>query len=106
MYFLKTGSPEHTKVETMIFEPLMVITGIVQPLATIPSISKLYFTHSHPCFRSIIRDLVHLCLSPVYCGSRTDCSIGKPAIYAGNIIGLVMNLLTANGILMNAGWTY
>ncbi len=25
----------------------------------------------------------------------------KPAIYAGNIIGLVMNLLMVNGILMN-----
>jgi MtN3 and saliva related transmembrane protein len=30
----------------------------------------------------------------------------KPAIYVGNIIGLVMNLLMVNGILMNAGWTY
>jgi hypothetical protein len=26
----------------------------------------------------------------------------KPAIYAGNIVGLVMNLLMVNGILMNA----
>jgi hypothetical protein len=24
----------------------------------------------------------------------------------GNIIGLVMNWLMVNGILMNAGWTY
>jgi hypothetical protein len=30
----------------------------------------------------------------------------KPAIYVGNIIGLVMNVLMVNGILMNAGWTY
>jgi hypothetical protein len=30
----------------------------------------------------------------------------KPAIYVGNIIGLVMNLLMVNGILMRAGWTY
>jgi hypothetical protein len=28
------------------FEPLMVITVMVTPLATLPSISKLYFTHS------------------------------------------------------------
>ncbi len=27
------------------------------------------------------------------------------AIYVGNIIGLTMNLLMVNGILMNAGWT-
>jgi hypothetical protein len=45
MYFLKTGSPAHLRWLRFL-EPLMVITGIVQPLATIPSISKLYFTHS------------------------------------------------------------
>ncbi len=45
MYFLKTGSPAYLRW-LKVFEPLMVITGIVQPLATIPSISKLYFTHS------------------------------------------------------------
>jgi hypothetical protein len=30
----------------------------------------------------------------------------KAAIYARNIIGLVMNLLMVNGILMHAGWIY
>jgi hypothetical protein len=30
----------------------------------------------------------------------------KPTIYISNIIGLVMNLLMVNGILMHAGWTY
>ena len=45
MYCLKTRSPEYLRwLED--FEPLMVITGIVQPLATIPSITKSYFTHS------------------------------------------------------------
>jgi hypothetical protein len=45
MYLLKTGPPAHLRM-LRVFEPLMVITGIVTPLATIPSISKLYFTHS------------------------------------------------------------
>jgi MtN3 and saliva related transmembrane protein len=45
MYFLKAGSPTYLRW-LRIFEPLMIITGIVQPLATIPSISKLYFTHT------------------------------------------------------------
>ena len=49
MYFLKTGSPAHLRW-LRIFEPLMVITGIVQPLATLTSITKLYFTHSHHAF--------------------------------------------------------
>jgi hypothetical protein len=43
MYFLKTGSLAHLR-GLRVFEPLMVITGVVQPLATLPSISKLYFT--------------------------------------------------------------
>jgi hypothetical protein len=41
MYFLKTGSPAHLRW-LKVFEPLMMITGIVQPLATLPSITKLY----------------------------------------------------------------
>lgn len=38
-------SPEKHMRWLRVFEPLMVITGIVTPLATLPSISKLYFTH-------------------------------------------------------------
>jgi hypothetical protein len=45
MYFLKAGSPTYLRW-LRIFEPLMNVTGIVQPLATIPSISKLNFTHT------------------------------------------------------------
>ena len=30
----------------------------------------------------------------------------KPAIYVDNVIGLMMNWLMVNGILMSAGWTY
>ena len=38
-------SPERHMRWLKVFEPA-VITGIVQPLAAIPSISKLYFTHT------------------------------------------------------------
>lgn len=104
MHFLKADSPVHLRL-LRVFEPLMVITGIVQPLATIPSISKLYLTHSqHASGQSLttwsIFALATL-LWVVY-GLLNQ----KPAIYAGNIIGLAMNLLMVNGILMNAGWTY
>jgi hypothetical protein len=40
MYLLKTGSPIHLRM-LRVFEPLMVITAMVTPLATIPPISKL-----------------------------------------------------------------
>ena len=45
MYFLNPGSSAHLRWPR-VFEPLMVVTGIVQPLATLPSIPKLYFTHT------------------------------------------------------------
>jgi hypothetical protein len=60
MYFLKTGSLAHLQW-LQIFEPLMVITGIVQPLATIPSIFQVVFHAQPTCFRSIIDNLVRLC---------------------------------------------
>ena len=104
MYFLKTGSPAYLRW-LRVFEPLMVVTGIVQPLATLPSITKLYFTHSqHASGQSLttwtIFALANL-LWLIY-----GLLNRKPAIYVGNIIGLVMNLLMVNGILTNAGWTY
>jgi hypothetical protein len=44
-YLLKIGSPVRLRA-LKVFEPLMLITGIGTPFATIPSITKLYFTHT------------------------------------------------------------
>jgi MtN3 and saliva related transmembrane protein len=104
MYFLKTDSRTYLRA-LRVFEPLMVITGIVQPLATLPSISKLYFTHSqHASGQSLTTWTIFAIASLLWViyGMLNR----KPAIYAGNIIGLGMNLLMVNGILMHAGWTY
>jgi uncharacterized protein with PQ loop repeat len=84
MYFLKTGSPAHLRW-LRAFEPLMVVTGIVTPLATLPSISKLYFTHSqHASGQSMtiwsIFSLASLLWVTYGLLNR------KPAIYAGNIL--------------------
>jgi MtN3 and saliva related transmembrane protein len=104
VYLLKTGSPTHLRA-LRLFEPLMVATGIVTPLATIPSITKLYLTHSqHAAGQSLIT-------WSFYAGASLLWLIygllnRKPAIYVGNLISLVMNLLMVNGILMNVGWTY
>jgi MtN3 and saliva related transmembrane protein len=104
MYLLKTGSPLHLKA-LRVFEPLMVVAGIVTPLATLPSISKLYFTHSqHASGQSLVTWSIFALASLLWlvCGLLNR----KPAIYIGNIIALAMNLLMVNGILMHAGWTY
>ena len=104
MYFLKQDSPVRLR-GLRVFEPLMVITGIVQPLATLPSISKLYFTHSqHATGQSLSTWTIFALASLLWV--IYGLLNRNPAIYAGNIIGLVMDLLMVNGILMNAGWTY
>ena len=104
MYFMKEDSPAYLR-SMKIFEPLMVITGIVQPLATLPSISKLYFTHSqHASGQSLTTWTIFAAASLLWV--IYGLLNRKPAIYVGNIIGLLMNLLMVNGILLNAGWTY
>jgi MtN3 and saliva related transmembrane protein len=104
VYFLKTGSAEYLRwLRT--FEPLMVITGIVTPLATIPSISKLYFTHSqHASGQSLTTWSIFALASLLWL--VYGLLNRKAAIYVGNIIALIMNLLMVNGILMHAGLTY
>jgi MtN3 and saliva related transmembrane protein len=98
-------SPERHMRWLRVFEPLTVITGIVQPLATIPSISKLYFTHTqHASGQSLATWSIFAVASLLWV--VYGLLNRKPAIYVGNIIGLVRNLLMENGILMRAGWTY
>jgi MtN3 and saliva related transmembrane protein len=83
----------------------MVLTGIVTPFATLPSISKLYFTHTeHASGQSLTTWAIFACASLLWI--LYGLLNRKPAIYVGNIISLVMNLLMVNGILMHAGWTY
>src|SRR5260370_26340596 len=103
MYLLKTGSPLHLKA-LRVFEPLMVVTGIVTPLATLPS-TKLYFTHSqHASGQSLVTWSIFVLASLLWL--VYGLLNRKPAIYVGNIIALALNLLMVNGILMHAGWTY
>jgi MtN3 and saliva related transmembrane protein len=104
MYFLKPDSPVRFRA-LHVLEPMMVVTGVVQPLATIPSLSKLYFTHTqHASGQSLTTWTIFALASLLWI--IYGLLNRKPAIYAGNIIGLVMDLLMVNGILMNAGWTY
>lgn len=83
----------------------MVVAGIVQPLATIPQLSKLYFTHSqHASGQSLTTWSIFAAASALWI--IYGLLNRNPAIYAGNAIGLVMNVLMVAGILMKAGYTY
>jgi MtN3 and saliva related transmembrane protein len=103
-YLLKTGSPTHLRA-LRVFEPLMVVTGIITPFAAIPSILKLYFTHTqHASGQSLITWSIYACASMLW--TLYGLLNRKPAVYVGNFISLLMNLLMVNGILIYSGWTY
>ena len=88
-----------------VFEPLMLAMGILTPFATIPSITKLYFTHSeHASGLSLITWSIYSVASLLWLvyGMLNR----KPPIAISNGLGLVTNLLMVIGILMHAGWTY
>ena len=104
MYLLKTGSPTHLRA-LRVFEPLMVAAGIVTPIATVPSIFKVYLTHSQ--FAS---GLSLITWSFYSASSLLWLVYGllnrKAPIFIGNGLGLLTNLLMVNGILVHTGWTY
>jgi MtN3 and saliva related transmembrane protein len=100
IHFLKAGSPASSRWRR-IAEPLMVAIGIVQPLATLPLLYELYVKHSQDASGQslttwFIFAIASLSLS-IY-GLQNQ----RPAICAGNFIGVVTNLLMMNGILMYA----
>ena len=83
----------------------MAIIGIVTPFATIPSIVKLYVTHTqHASGQSLVTWSIFACASLLWV--VYGLLNRKPAIYVGNLISLAMNSLMVIGILMHAGWTY
>ena len=104
MYLLKTGSPTHLRA-LRVFEPLMVATGIITPFATVPSIFKVYLTHSqYASGLSLTTWLVYALASLLWL--VYGLLNRKPPIYIGNGLGLATNLLMVNGILIHTGWTY
>jgi MtN3 and saliva related transmembrane protein len=79
-------SPERHMRWLRAFEPLMIITGIVQPLATLPSISKLHFTHSqHASGQSLAMWSIFALASLLW--DIYGLLNRKAAIYVGNIMG-------------------
>jgi uncharacterized protein with PQ loop repeat len=86
-------------------EPVMLVVGIVQPLATLPQISKLYWTHSqHASGQSLTTWSIYAVATLLWV--IYGVLNRKLAVYVSNGIGLVMNLLMVNGIVLHAGWTY
>ncbi len=100
IYFLKTGSPAFPRWRRVV-EILMIAIGIVQPLATLPLLYELYVTHTQDASGLSLTTwsifVIASLLLLIY-GLHNR----RPAIYAGNMVGVVTSLLMMNGILMYA----
>lgn len=100
-YYIRKPSQKLLKY----FEPLMLVMGIIGPLATLPQIIKLYFTHSqHAAGQSLTTWSVFLVLALLWViyGLLNK----KAPIYVGNGIALVMNILMVVGIIIQTGITF
>jgi MtN3 and saliva related transmembrane protein len=83
----------------------MVVTGIITRFASIPSIFKVYLTHSqYASGQSLITWSIFALARFLWL--MYGLLNRKAAIYVCNVISLAMNLLRVNGILIHAGWTY
>ena len=87
------------------FESAMIAVGVIGPFATLPQIIKLYFTHTqHAGGQSLVTWSLYSILSLLWC--LYGLVESKPAIYLGNGLSLVMNLLMMAGILHHVGTTF
>ena len=103
---MSSGVPSAARLRWLeIFEPLMVAVGIVQPLATVPQIIKLYLTHTqHAAGQSLSTWSIYTLASLLWViyGLLNH----KAALYVGGILGVTMDLLMVVGILLHAGLTF
>lgn len=79
----------------------MIIAGIVQPLVTLPLLYELYIMRPQGAYGRSLTTwsiLVVASLLLFIYGLHKR----RPAIYVGNGVGLVTNLLMMNGILLYA----
>jgi MtN3 and saliva related transmembrane protein len=97
---LKAGSPAAARWRRIV-ELVMIVIGIMQPLATLPLLYELYITHTQDASgRSLSTWLIFVVASLSF--FLYGLENRRPAIYAGNIVGVVVNLLMMNGILVYA----
>jgi len=100
-FYIRSGAQTIAKK----YESAMVFIGIIGPFATLPQLIKLYFTHSqHAGGQSLITWSLYAVLSLIW---LTYGLIEKqPAIYLGNGVSLVINLLMVAGIIYHSGLSY
>ncbi len=90
---------------THFFEPLMLLMGIIGPMATLPQLYKLYFSHSqHAMGLSLTTWLLYSALSLLWLIYGT---LHRNApIWVGNSLNFGMNSAMAVGIYSEVGLTF
>ncbi len=87
------------------YESAMIFVGVVGPFATMPQIYKLYFSHpQHASGQSLTTWSLYALLSALW--FVYGLVERKPAIWLGNGISMILNLVMAVGILIHAGMTF
>jgi MtN3 and saliva related transmembrane protein len=87
------------------FNELMVLAGVVSPVATIPQIVKLYGTHTqHASGQSLTTWAVYTGIAVLWV--IYGVVNREPAILIGNFLGTIMYALVVMGILIHAGFTF
>ena len=87
------------------FEQIMVLVGLVSPIATIPQVIKVFATHrQHAAGQSLITWGIYTAISILWViyGLRK----GEVPLVVGNALGVIMYGLVAAGILIHAGLTF
>jgi MtN3 and saliva related transmembrane protein len=87
------------------FDEMMVVAGLISPLATIPQIIKLYATHpQHASGQSLITWAVYTGISILWV--IYGVTNRQLAVLVGNALGSVMYAIVVVGILTHAGLTF
>jgi len=84
---------------------MMVVAGLISPLATIPQIVKLYATHTqHAAGQSLTTWAVYTAISVLWV--IYGVINRQLAILVGNALGAIMYGIVAVGIVIHAGATF
>ena len=87
------------------YEQLMVLVGLVSPIATIPQLIKIFATHpQHAAGQSLITWTVYTALSALWIVYGVHHR--HMSLIIGNTAGVIMYGLVTIGILRNAGLTF
>ena len=100
-----TGNISNKAAWLRYFEILMLMMGIIGPLATAPQLIKLFYTHSHHAQGLSLSSWIAYSLLALLWFIYGLVHKNVP-IWVGNSIGLVMDLLMVIGILIHAGITF